>query len=167
MSEHLFKRIRPLEAEIVQEAIRQRPVKVGALAQSLGLRVTRSSGLKPTISGLIRPASDTPSGYEILVNKYEVPERQRFTVAHEISHYLLHRDDIGAGVVDSVMYRSSLSSRKETEANQLAAAIIMPAAAVTREMNELGSPEDAAVVQELAELFRVSVPAMKIRLGVA
>ncbi|KCZ51795.1 hypothetical protein HY29_18330 [Hyphomonas beringensis] len=102
-----------------------------------------------------------------MVNKYEVPERQRFTVAHEISHYLLHRDDIGAGVVDSVMYRSSLSSRKETEANQLAAAIIMPAAAVTREMNELGSPEDAAVVQELAELFRVSVPAMKIRLGVA
>lgn len=167
MTDWLFDRISEEEARLVRTATTSRPVKVGELATALGLRVTRTANLKPTISGLIRPAADTASGFEILVNKFEVPERQRFTVAHEIGHYLLHRNEIGAGVVDSVMYRSSLSSRKEAEANRFAAALIMPEDAVSRELRNLGSPEEEGVVRELAEMFRVSTQAMKIRLGVA
>jgi Zn-dependent peptidase ImmA (M78 family) len=167
MTNLLHDRVSLREREIVLDAMNTQPVKIGALAEALGLRVTRASNLKATISGLIRPAEDTDSGYEILVNKFEMPERQRFTVAHEIGHYLLHRDQIGAGIVDSVMYRSSLSSKKEVEANQLAATIIMPAEAVKRELGKLGGTDEIGVVEELAEQFRVSVPAMKIRLGVA
>lgn len=167
MADLLRERVRPREAEIVRDAMKTRPVKVGALAEALGLKVVRASNLKATISGLIRPSEDAPSGFEILVNKFEMPERQRFTVAHEIGHFLLHRDEIGSGVVDSVMYRSSLSSRKEAEANGLAATIIMPADAVRSELLKLGSTDEPGVVEELAEQFRVSIPAMKIRLGVA
>lgn len=169
MSESLFSRVDPREAGIVHEFIASQPVRVGGLAKALGLRVVKSPSLKPTISGLIRPSTeaDAPSGFEILVNKFEVPERQRFTVAHEIGHYLLHRDEIGEGVVDSIMYRSSLSSRKEVEANRMAAAIVMPANAVRTELERLGGTDEPGVVQELAEFFRVSVPAMKIRLGIA
>lgn len=162
-------RVKEDEAEIVRRFTSSFPVKVGELAKELGLKVTRAP-LPPKISGLIQPiqpSADAPAGFEIRVNKYEIPERQRFTVAHEIAHYLLHRDDIGSGVVDSIMYRSNLTSRKETEANRLAADIVMPARAVGRELERLGGQRTEDVVEELATIFRVSVPAMKVRLGVA
>lgn len=153
------------EIEIVKKFIAKYPVKVGELAGELGLKVLRSP-LPPKISGLIKPSTESKSGFEIRVNKYEIPERQRFTVAHEISHYLLHRNDIGSGVVDSIMYRSSLTSRKETEANRLAADIVMPVNAVRRELVKFGGRRTDEVAEEMASIFRVSVPAMKVRLGV-
>lgn len=154
------------EAAIVRNFTAVFPVKVGELANALGLKVVRSV-LAPRISGLIQPSNDAPSGFEIRVNKYEVPERQRFTVAHEIAHYLLHRSDIGSGVTDSIMYRSELTSRKETEANRLAADLVMPEKAVRAELKRLGGHRNEEVAEKLAILFRVSVPAMKVRLGIA
>jgi hypothetical protein len=159
-------RVRADEAEIVRRFTSSVPVKVGELAEALGLKVTRAP-MPPKISGLIQPCSDAPSGFEIRVNKYEIAERQRFTVAHEIAHFLLHRDDIGSGVVDSIMYRSTLTSHKETEANRLAADIVMPAKVVGRELERLGGKRSDDTVEQLASMFRVSVPAMKVRLGVA
>jgi hypothetical protein len=159
-------RVRQHEAEVVKRFTANYPIKVGELASELGLKVTRAP-LPPKISGLIQPCQDAPSGFEIRVNKYELPERQRFTVAHEIAHYLLHRDDIGAGVVDSIMYRSNLTSRKETEANRLAADIVMPSKIVGTELDRLGGRRTDDNVEKLAQLFRVSVPAMKVRLGVS
>ena len=158
--------VRKGEAVIVARFTSNYPVRVGELATELGLKVTRAP-LPPKISGLIQPSMETPSGFEIRVNKYDISERQRFTVAHEIAHYLLHRHEIGQGVIDSIMYRSNLTSKKETEANRLAADIVMPAKAVGEEFNKLrGRPMDE-VVEILAAAFKVSVPAMKVRLGVS
>lgn len=159
-------RVSEHEAQIVRRYLSEFPVKVGELAGALGLKVTRTP-LAPKISGLIQPSQDAKAGFEIRVNKYEMAERQRFTVAHEIAHYLLHKDEIGSGVVDSIMYRSNLTSRKETEANRLAADIVMPAKAVSRELENLGGRRTDEVAEKLAAIFRVSVPAMKVRLGVA
>ena len=160
------RRVNEGEAEIVQRFTSSIPVKVGELASELGLKVIRAP-LAPKISGLIQPSDEADAGFEIRVNKYEVAERQRFTVAHEIAHFLLHRDEIGSGVVDSIMYRSNLTSRKETEANRLAADIVMPAKAVSRELERLGGRRTDEVAEKLATMFRVSVPAMKVRLGIA
>ena len=140
-------------------------MRVGELAQKLGLDVFRSP-LPPKISGMIGPKADGV-GYEIRVNKYEVPERQRFTLAHEIAHFLLHKSDIRAGVVDSVMYRSALTSRKEAEANRVAADIVMPMGAVRRELLALGGIPTEEVAKELALRFKVSLPAMRVRLGLS
>ena len=140
------------------------PVRVGKLAQDLGLEVVLA-GLSPNISGLIEPSITASSGFVIKVNKYESDERQRFTVAHEIAHFLLHRDHIKNGVVDNVMYRSSLSSRKETEANKLAADLLMPTSIVLRELKEIGGTRDEVAAVALARRFRVSTAAMKVRLG--
>jgi Zn-dependent peptidase ImmA (M78 family) len=161
----MLDRIDSAEAEIVKRYISVHPVKVGELAEELGLSVVRAP-LPPNISGLIQPSATSRSGFEIKVNKYETSERQRFTVAHEIAHYLLHRSDIGAGVVDSIMYRSSLTSRKETEANKLAADITMPAAAIALELKKRNGVRDDDVASALAGVFRVSLPAMKVRLGI-
>lgn len=141
------------------------PVRVGELAVDLGLEVVLA-GLSPNISGLIEPSPTAAAGFIIKVNKYESDERQRFTIAHEIAHFLLHRNHIKNGVVDNVMYRSSLSSRKETEANKLAADILMPSSIVLRELNEIGGKRDEIAAVALARKFRVSTAAMKVRLGI-
>jgi hypothetical protein len=159
-----MERIEHSEAEILNLYTATFPVKVGELAGALGLKVV-TAPLEPRISGLIQPTTGAPSGFEIKVNKYDSPERQRFTIAHEIAHYLLHRDSIGAGVVDNVLYRSNLTSRKEVEANRLAAMIVMPVSLVAREAQRLGGASRAGVAEELATLFRVSGQAMNVRLG--
>lgn len=152
--------------EILDRYAGQIPVAVGRLASELGLPVSLAS-LSPSISGLIEPQDESPSGFRIRVNRYEIDERQRFTIAHEIAHYLLHRDHIRSGIVDNVMYRSSLSSKREAEANRLAADIIMPYPSVMKELERLGGVRDEISAAALARTFKVSLPAMKVRLGIA
>jgi len=159
-------RVKKVEAEVVGRFTARLPVRVADLAAELGIKVTRTA-MPPKFSGLIQPCADAPSGFEIRVNKFDAPERQRFTVAHEIAHFLLHRHEIGSGVVDSIMYRSNLTSRKETEANRLAADIVMPVKAVKVEWERLGLEQTEEVAEQLASVFRVSVSAMKVRLGIA
>ena len=49
------------------------------------------------------------SGYAIFVNKGDrYKTRQRFTIAHKIAHFILHREAIGDGIVDDALYRSGL-----------------------------------------------------------
>lgn len=146
---------------MLDEFTRDIPVKVGALAKALGLRVVIAS-LPLNISGLIQPDED---GYVIKVNRFESKGRQRFTIAHEIAHYLLHRDKISSGVVDSVLYRSKLSSRAEAEANKLAADIVMPKEAVLEALQDHSGRMEEAVISDLASQFGVSRQAMEIRLS--
>src|SRR5688572_4646492 len=100
------------ELAVINDYKHDFPVKVGALANALGLGVVQST-LHPGISGQIEPSSKFPAGYLIRVNKHEVKERRRFTIAHEIGHYALHRDRIGHGITDTILYRSKLSSNLE------------------------------------------------------
>ena len=156
-------RILPQQLEILREYTDEVPVRVGSLAKALGLKVVVAA-LPMNISGMIKPDEDGDS-FVIKVNRFEPKVRQRFTIAHEIAHFLLHRDRIQAGVVDSVLYRSKLSSRVEAEANRLAADIIMPRRKI-REITGLESYlPSSQVVENLAEQFQVSKQAMGIRTG--
>src|SRR5690606_24871421 len=98
MSLSFYSRLQPEHIAVLEEFTNEVPVRVGALAKALGLKVVVAA-LPLKISGLIEPDAD--GGYVIKVNRFEPKERQRFTIAHEIAHYLLHRDKIQAGVVDS------------------------------------------------------------------
>jgi IrrE N-terminal-like domain len=140
------------------------PVKLASMAGELGLEVFKSP-LKPNVSGLIEPSESAVSGFRIRINRHELAERQRFTLAHEIGHYMLHRDKIGGGIVDNVMYRSNLSSRYEVEANKFAADLIMPMHHIKLKLKELGGVVSDETIIALAGLFRVSQAAMRIRLG--
>lgn len=149
----------------IRELLAEAPVKLNAIAEHLGIPVYLST-LKPKISGLIEPDDTAPSRFRIKLNRHEIAERQRFTLAHEIAHYLLHRSLIGAGVVDDTMYRSGLSSRREVEANRLAADLCMPRELIDKHRRELAHLDADELVSEMARRFRVSKPAMQIRLGV-
>jgi Zn-dependent peptidase ImmA (M78 family) len=154
-------RIEKSDLQILRQFTNETPVKVGALAAALGLRVVLAS-LPMNISGLIQPDDQ---GFVVKINRFESKERQRFTIAHEIAHYLIHRDRINAGIVDSVLYRSKLSSRMEAEANRLAADIVMPSDAVNAAMQNYGNTVGENGIAELAEQFGVSKQAMAIRVG--
>lgn len=140
------------------------PVQVGQIAEKLGLEVV-SLTLATEISGLIRR---TETGvYEIQVNNTDAAVRQRFTVCHEIAHYLLHRSLIDAdGITDSILYRSKLTNRQETEANKLGAAILLPWPKVL-EWHEAryGMPPHKDNIEDIAMAFRASSLAVGFRLG--
>lgn len=137
------------------------PIRLSELARGLGVKV-KAATLAPGISGEIRPEDN---GFIIRVNRHDPPRRQRFTVAHELAHFILHRDDIGDGIRDDVLYRSNLSDRREAQANRLAADILMPKSLLddAKEAAEEKGVGDIALY--LADEFAVSEAAMRIKLG--
>ena len=85
-------------------------VDVETLAGELGMKVCYSK--QPVnISGAIFKNEKVGGsrGYVCFVNNTHSTERQRFTIAHEIAHFILHRDYIGDGITDNGLLRSNLS----------------------------------------------------------
>lgn len=148
--------------QVVEQFHDAPPVNVIGLAKALGLRVYETKEWPEDISGAIVRDSDKggSSGFAIYVNGKHNSKRQRFTIAHEIAHYILHEDLISDGLTDDKLYRSFLRNRHETQANNLAADILMPWKLINH------YPPDSWSVRMLAEKFDVSESAMAIRLGV-
>lgn len=147
--------------ETVKAHQHQAPVKLSTLAKALGVKLVAST-LPAGISGEIRP--DGAGGFTVRVNRHDSPRRQRFTVAHELAHFLLHREQIGTGIADDVLYRSSLSDWRESEANRLAADLLMPPHLVTEEEASARALGINDLQSYLADKFEVSEAAMRISL---
>lgn len=132
-----------------------------AIANNLGINVWEMN-LPVNISGKIfrDPLNGGFNKYSIGINKAEGYRRKRFTVAHEIAHFILHKDKIGDELSDDTLYRSGLTTREEVEANQLAADIIMPVQLI-RLLQIQGHSE----ISDLSDKFEVSEAAMKVRLS--
>ena len=135
------------------------PVKVGAIAKAFGITVKRAT-LKPGISGHI---IENDNGVMIKINRHDVKERQRFTLAHELAHYLLHRDELRNGIEDTMLYRSTLSDSLEIQANKLAADIVLPFSLIEQEMFAPDTRLEAKI-ERIACLAKISIPAVQIRL---
>lgn len=148
------------QLEIIRTHQSSVPIEVVPIAQALGLEVFRVDDWPENLSGAI--ISDGESGYAIYVNSQHSAVRRRFTIAHEIAHFVLHKDLIGDGIQDDGLYRSGLSNRIEAQANALAADILMPRALIRRYADENGIDRDDVV--RLAKAFNVSKDAMSIRL---
>lgn len=136
------------------------PVRLKPIADELGIRVLRMSLGKAIAGQLIRDRlRGGPSGFVVYLNSDDSINRQKFTLAHEIAHFVLHRDLIENGVIDDTMYRSDLDSHYEVQANQLAADILMPIRLVKKALSVEKDPK------KLANMFEVSEQAMNIRLS--
>lgn len=140
------------------------PVRLSAIAEEFGVEVLKAP-LPSGISGEIRPSATQPGQFVIRVNRNDISRRQRFTVAHELGHYFLHRDVIGSGVTDDVLYRSGLSDAREAQANRFAADLLMPMPVVEKWLEYAQTLKVADAVEFLADKFNVSEAAMRIRLG--
>ena len=142
---------------IIREFQQREPVDVKGIARALGIEV-REEVLGDGISGKI---TRNDGCYTITVDASESKLRQRFTIAHEIAHYVLHADLIENGVIDNEMYRSKqLSDERERQANRFAAWILMPD-------NLVRSLADQHLdAKQIAERLQVSEAAMKVRLEI-
>ena len=143
------------------------PVDVTKCADLLGIDV-QAAELEPEISGVFIKKENIPY---IRYNSHDMPVRQRFTIAHEIGHFLLHAKSTSLFIDKSekVMYRNMQSSTgellKEREANAFAAALLMPRRLVQEAVSELSDEEFENFVYSLSVKFKVSESAMGIRLS--
>lgn len=143
------------------------PVEVDALAEDFGLALVR----KDWPDGLSGAIGKDAQGYFVLVNRNHPELRQRFTIAHEIAHYVLHRDLIGAGIKDDWKYRSRLPEAEERAANRLATEILVPADLLGQVVSEVvGSAEGARLspkyLDAVAGKLAVSSMTLAARLGI-
>ena len=148
-------------------SISRPPVLVDELAAALGIEVRSSAG-KDDVSGALIRNDDS---VVIAVNSSHHENRQRFTIAHEIGHFLLHKgthfhfdDDF------RVNYRradsTELTTDEEREANWFAAALLMPEHFLKKDWLRLRLENHAPLLatQSLAMRYKVSPKAMEIRL---
>lgn len=149
-------------------AITAAPVQVEHIAAACGIQIVRSAAEWSESGFLLRDGSRTIMG----INSRNSPKRQRFTMAHELGHWLLH-DGKPLIIDQSIMInkRDDVSSQatdaEEIEANQFAAEFLMPtnfiAQALDREM-KLGVGSRDELITSLARTFEVSNDAMGWRL---
>jgi Zn-dependent peptidase ImmA (M78 family) len=155
--------------------INQIPIPVEEIAKQLDIKISYEPFEGDlSVSGLLyRDNSDTIIG----VNSNESDKRQRFTIAHELGHFILHEgDQLHVDHNFKVNFRDNVSSQgtnfNEIEANAFAASLLMPENLV-RETYEITisngvdpfSDDHSEEVALLAKLFNVSQTAMLIRLG--
>lgn len=159
------------KAEIQAEELLQRlglsvpPVPVERVARECGAHLAFEH-LDGDLSGLLfRGEERTVIG----VNSAHAQVRQRFTIAHEIGHMLMHEGKpmfvdklVRVNLRDS---DSSLGSiQEEKEANAFAAALLMPRSMIEASLTKDRQVKGDALIDGLAEQFEVSRQAMEYRL---
>lgn len=138
------------------------PVKLGSIAKRLGVKVLLSTLPRGTSGQIGQENGD----FVIRINRHEAKHRQRFTLAHELAHFLLHRDLVVAegGWSENVLLRSGQPASIEYEANRLASDLVIPSAQLAEATAEYSGPMTSEVIEDLARRFGVSTAAMEIKL---
>lgn len=152
------------------------------LARDLGLKVFEED-LMPYQDGFLTydPSCGSATGFKIVVNSKHNLSRKRFSVAHEIGHFVLHRNDVEY-LKDKVAafantsfqpklnrvqerdtlgfdYESLEDRAKEKEANAFASALLMPTNFFKPSFIRLNGD-----IETLAQLFLVSPEAVRRRI---
>ncbi len=113
---------------------------------------------------------EVKSSGAILVARGRSRQRRRYSVGHELGHFLIptHHPPKGEPLLCSdehMRLRDAMDQdrrrRMETEANRFAACLLMPPAVLREELRKIRQPDVTDIVR-LAELFDVSKDAMAI-----
>lgn len=132
-------------------------------AGKYGIKVVADSITSPILqngeSGVVKKDNTKAIIY---INPAESLERQRFTIAHELGHYVCgHLTDSSEMFRDtSIVYSRNNYDFQEYEANVFAAELLMPKEKIDFLINSKG----IATIEELASALIVSYSAMTIRL---
>ena len=113
---------------------------------------------------LVRVQTGTMLIEALLLKNPVLHGRYRFTLAHELAHWILHKKLFeGTGIAAATYKTDSLDDNSvEWQANYLAKAILMPVGQVKRAFYPLIT--DNNKIKKLADIFEVSKQAMEIRL---
>ncbi len=123
--------------------------------------------------------------YKINIQGYDFNYRRRFTMAHELGHYILHKDllddeGLDDGLSYETMYRKNakISSNQETQANKYAIDMLVPKELIMSIVKELdkikeipriidenGKANNLNLIEYLSSRFEVSKIALGFRLN--
>lgn len=130
------------------------PKKI-ALNLDMEVRSINPFGEDGNLSGKFQLEDGVPVCY---YNSTEASVRQRFTIAHEIGHYVLgHGDSLRDPAAN---FSASAHNYKETEANNFAAQLLMPKASLINDVRD----NSIHSIESLSRRYKVSQVAMKYRL---
>lgn len=135
------------------------PVDVRWIAQTLGIQVTELI-LPEDVSGMLQVEPGLKPC--IYVDANDVAQRKRFTIAHEIGHFVERTTRGSAKDVDDFNFidrRGGPYDLHEFYADEFAGNLLMPRGEIHR------LQQGGAGVVGLARHFDVSIPAMRLRLG--
>jgi len=133
-------------------------VPVDAIADALGIAIRYEPAPDGLSGALIRKKGEVFIG----VNSSHHINRQRFTIAHEIAHFVLHKG-MKTHVDEDfrINLRDGRTNQEEIEANVFAAELLMPVEFITRDAER----SKIIDVRRFASRYQVSQRAMEIRLA--
>ena len=129
------------------------PINLDPVLDALALELRAGKFQDPSISGYF-----VKSDRRIYVSNDESPERQAFTVGHEIGHFLRHADIDQEVFHRRDQFNFGAEQVQEQEANWFAASLLMPRQQVERYWKQYQN------IGLMARAFAVSRPAMQYRL---
>lgn len=161
--------LRPIAQRLLKKAgVSKPPVPIDAIAESLGATV-RYSPFRGELAGML--IRDKESKRTVIgVNSLNHVNRQRFTIAHECGHLLLHKGK--PAYIDRsfrINRRDGVSSQAtdadEIEANRFAAELLMPYNMILDDLLEYQPDiEDEDELRGLADKYAVSLQAFTFRI---
>jgi Zn-dependent peptidase ImmA (M78 family) len=143
------------------------PVVVEAIARKYNLHI-RYQPLQSDLSGFLYHDEQQAV---IGINSSHPKVRQRFTIAHELGHFILHQNDpLHVDRAVQAKFRSTLSKQgidvDEIEANLFAAELLMPRDLLALDLSHVKAVDilDEDTFIQLAHSYQVSVQALLLRL---
>lgn len=135
------------------------------IANSLGIDVYQTTDVHyPSLIAY----DNQEQKYEIYVNANEPRTRQRFSIAHEIAHFILHKDKIKTFGAVGRQNVCSLSGKEEREADNLASELLMPTDCVNEFLKQNNIADNSKItdsfISEISKDFEVSEPVSRIKL---
>ena len=149
--------------------IEEVPIPIVAIMKSLNFQVVAGE-LKDEISGIIGIDDDLAKNFKsskvIAINNKDNVGHQRFTMAHELAHYLFDFD-----VSNQIVYYNTYNTfedenEEERRANYFAANLLMPEKKFKKEFDNVGIKNNLYVtVEKLSQIFQVSGEAVRRRIS--
>ena len=127
------------------------PIPIERVAELFSIKIFPYPNFPDNISGTIINQKESAV---IGVNSNHAVARQRFTIAHELGHFLLGHE-LGEKIIDDVFDKPN---DKEREANEFAAELLMPKDFLKQDVIK------KIKIPDLARRYAVSEQAISIRL---
>ena len=175
MKENNFeKKLQDIELILKEFSI---PVNIEKMIYDKGIELNKNYlEFEANISGEIKKENNK---FIININGADHYYRKRFTMAHELAHFILHKDLIGDGVDDSLEYKkfyrknNKINDEHESQANDLASKILMPEEAMIKlakltdviKLNNGDVDINIPWLEYLSKKFQVSKRAFTVRLA--
>lgn len=175
-AEKIQKAVEMLLEKLTSDGKISYPLPVVHLLKQMGFGLFRTNFKNPNQSGLIAVDSSLPEKNKlfktdriILINSQDSTAHQRFTIAHELAHYIFHFDEATKPTYYKAYLTSEKSDDAELLANRFAAELLMPTNEFKKVFDQCKTEQGerfslSNTITHLKEYFDAPVTAVNLRL---